>query len=600
MDGASRTVEVLLDAYQFARHNQFIADLAPLQLYASALVFAPDSSTIKTLFKPHMPSWLLTPPKIEGTWRSDVLKFEGHTMPIRAIAFSPDDRLLGTCSRDGTTRIWDTIDASCSLIIPHDENNYLSDAIAFSSGSSKVAVAYSERDYPGNVTVMIHSTRTGISLRTMQCPGPWSSVLRPAIAFEDDEIVLVAADEDRVQVLRSVNDSNTLIRHWTPHFPKHEAAQSHCVCISQDASLIWYSVYSGNEKADGSSINGSSISFLDPKSRVVTSECVLKENILGIANFSGAAPVYRVFDYGTSCSSVRSLDVDHHGESTHLFECADGSWNQFSLATARDRVAFNLPEDFIIHVKSISESKMVGELMEASFGRQVTVAPRGNLVANWDDGSLTVFTTQGLVVKKTTVLDFDFNDTIYEPKSLMISPDCQYVALEQDEGTTVWNIETEEISEYNMIKKTRLLAFSNDNQLMATRKSESLLLGLWDLKSDRMLLETNLPDFRRLKFSADGRELVTDCGRFHIATAMWTTSDATDSSSLGKDVNFVRYSYVTEWIQFDDKDLLWIPDEYRTDSRDAQGGTVALGQNDGSVLIMMFSDPSVTDSVARV
>jgi WD40 repeat protein len=595
MDGASSTVEVLLDAYQFARHNQFIVDLAPLQLYASALVFAPDSSTIKTLFKPHMPSWLLTPPKIEGTWRSDVLKFEGHTLAIRAVAFSPDDKLLGTCSRDGTTRIWDTIDASCSLMVSYDEHKHFPGAIAFSSDSSKFAVAYSEANLPVNLAVIIHSARTGTSLRTMQCPGLWSSVLRPAIAFEDDEIVLVAADEDRVQILRSVNDSNNFIRHWTPHFPNHDILYGAHVCISQNASLIYYSAFLGYKSV--------SISVLDPKTRVVLSRRDLEEDIChisGMANDCGAAaPVYKVSDFETQSSNVWSLDVEHQDKSTHLFDCASSIWDGFSLANARDKVAYIMRGDFTVHVEAIPKRKMVGERRDASLGRKVAVAPRGNLVADWDDGSLTVINTKGLVVTRTVGPDFDFDDTIYEPKSLMISPDCQYIALGQDEGTTVWNIEIGKSSEYNMIKRARVLAFSDDNQLMATHQWEFDSLRVWDLDSRQQLMletdQTNLPDFRRLKFSANGKDLITEHGRLHIATATWTMSESTDPSSFGKDVGLSSMPGIrrSDWVQFDDEDLLWIPDVYRAvlDSYDARGGTVALGQEDGSLLIMKISDP---------
>jgi WD40 repeat protein len=135
-------VETLADAYQFARHNQYIADLAPLQLYASALVFAPDISIIKSRFESCMPPWLLNPPRIETSWRGDVLKLEGHTSNIMAITFSPDDKLLGTCSLDGTARVWDTTDASCSLTVSYDRTEYCAVAIAFSLDNSKVAVAY--------------------------------------------------------------------------------------------------------------------------------------------------------------------------------------------------------------------------------------------------------------------------------------------------------------------------------------------------------------------------------------------------------------------------------------------------------------------------
>ena len=44
-----------------------------------------------------------------------MLKLEGHTSFTRAIAFSPDGKLLGTCSEDGTVRVWDTTDATCLL-----------------------------------------------------------------------------------------------------------------------------------------------------------------------------------------------------------------------------------------------------------------------------------------------------------------------------------------------------------------------------------------------------------------------------------------------------------------------------------------------------
>jgi WD40 repeat protein len=598
MGGASRTVEVIADAYQFARHNQFIADLAPLQLYASALVFAPDSSIIKTLSKPCMPSWLLTPPKMEGTWPSDAFRFEGHTSYITAIAFSPDDKLLGTCSLDGTTRIWDTIDASCSLMVSydgpcslmvtHDEHKHFPDAIAFSSDSSKFAVAYVKKGSPIKVVV---TTRTGTSLRTMQLPRLWSDALCLAVALEDDAVVLIAADKDEVQVWRSVNDSKNLIRHWTPHLPNFKGLFRGHVCISRDASLIFCSVYLGSKNP-----GTSSISVLDTKPQVVISSHVLENKAFSTISFSGAVPVYRTYDSETRCSTVRSLDFEHQCESTHLFECAS-SWVKFSLANARDRVAFNRSASYTVHVEAISKNKPVGERMKASYDRQVTVAPRGNLVVDWDIGRLKVLDTNGLVTKET-MLDVDVQGGVYTT----ISPDCQHFAFGHVKGITVLNIESGEISGYDEIEDSDFLTFSDDNGLMATRKRGSHLLSVWDLDSKQMLLEADLPYFDRLEFSADGKDLITEDGRFHLATVTWTTLESTSPSSFGKDVSLIQYHPQQEWVQFDDEDLLWIPDEYRSHSpgSDARGGTVALGQNDGSVLIMEFSDPSVTDPVARV
>lgn len=589
MDGASRTMEVLLDAYQFARHNHYIADLAPLQLYASALVFAPDSSIIKAFFKPCMPSWLLTPPKIERPWRNDVVKFEGHTDHIAAIVFSPDDKHIGTCSEDGTTQIWDTIDASCSLTTSHDVQNYRPVAIAFSSDNSKFAVVYVEQDSPISVIV---TTRTGISLRTMQCPELWSGTFSLAIAFEDNDIVLVAAEEDQVQVWRPVNDSNNLVHHWTPHLPDHKGAVWTCVCISQDASSIYYSAHLGNASF--------SISVLDPKTQVVISRHILDEAAFGIGNLFGVVPVCLVFDSETRRFKIRSPDGEQNGEFTHLFECASPSRRQFSLANAGDRFAFNLGNDHTVRVEAIAESKMNGERMDASYGRVVGVAPSGNLVAKWDHGRWTVFDTRGLVTKET-VLDVDGGKDFEFAQSVTISPDCQHIALRHEKGIMVWNTETREFAEYklcNEIRNETVLAISNTNRLVATRHYMPSLLRVRDLALSQIVSETDLPCYRRLEFSADGKDLITDHGRFHIATATWTTSESTNPS-FGKDfgLSFSSMREHSEWVQCDDENLLWIPDEYRPGpgSSGARGGTVALGQKDGSMLILKFSDPSATD-----
>jgi hypothetical protein len=196
-----------------------------------------------------------------------------------------------------------------------------------------------------------------------------------------------------------------------------------------------------------------------------------------------------------------------------------------------------------------------------------------------------VLDTQGLVTKEI-MLHVDGES------STTISSDCQHIALRHEKGTTVWYIESGELSQYNEIGDSRVVAVSNNGGLVATRKGFDFL-RVWDLDSERLLLETDLPSSRHFEFSADGKDLITDHGRLHIATSTWTTSGSTSPSSFGKDVGFPDFLGRPEWVQFDDEDLLWIPDEYRADhsSYDARGGTVALGQNDGSVLIMEISDP---------
>jgi WD40 repeat protein len=243
-----------------------------------------------------------------------------------------------------------------------------------------------------------------------------------------------------------------------------------------------------------------------------------------------------------------------------------------------------------VYVETIPESNSVGRQIKWLNRRTVAVAPRGNLVADWNDGCLTVLDTKGLVTQ-TIMANFE------GVRCLAISPDCRYIALGHDEGATVWNIETGQHSQYNGIKYQVELAFSDDNKMLACVTVSDI--SVWDLESQRMLSSTAVRDGpqsrrrrRRLEFSADGQDLLTRGDRFHIATATLTKRpESTTSSVFGKEVDLSGKPWNFEWVQFDGEDLLWIPDEYRPsdeERRAARGNTVALAQEDGSAMVLAF------------
>jgi WD40 repeat protein len=111
-EGSTTLSQFLEDAYRFSLENHFIADLAPLQLYASALAFAPQSSQIKAAFKHCSPDWLIQPPVTAQTWGTDVSRLEADGF-IKGMTFSPDDKYIATCSYDGTVRVWDSETGAC-------------------------------------------------------------------------------------------------------------------------------------------------------------------------------------------------------------------------------------------------------------------------------------------------------------------------------------------------------------------------------------------------------------------------------------------------------------------------------------------------------
>lgn len=79
-----------------------------MQVYYSALIFRPQASIIRRLFKAKIPQWLKTPTMLNEHWSPCLQLFEGHTHSILSVAFSPDSRLLVSASADCSVRIWET------------------------------------------------------------------------------------------------------------------------------------------------------------------------------------------------------------------------------------------------------------------------------------------------------------------------------------------------------------------------------------------------------------------------------------------------------------------------------------------------------------
>lgn len=129
---------LVYDAKRFILSNRWIISHAPLQIYASALIFAPEKSLIRAQFKHMMPPWIIKRPAVEQYWTAELNTLEGHTDFITSIAFSPSDDLVATGSLDGTTRLWDYVTGTERL--KFDDKKKIN-CVAFSRDGKSVASA---------------------------------------------------------------------------------------------------------------------------------------------------------------------------------------------------------------------------------------------------------------------------------------------------------------------------------------------------------------------------------------------------------------------------------------------------------------------------
>ncbi|KAH9203212.1 hypothetical protein DL95DRAFT_399572, partial [Leptodontidium sp. 2 PMI_412] len=80
------------DAKRFALYNRSVIEQAPLQLYCSALIFAPKRSIVRRQFEGYIPTWMQRKPGAEPDWSPSLQTLEGHSSLVSSVAFSPDGK----------------------------------------------------------------------------------------------------------------------------------------------------------------------------------------------------------------------------------------------------------------------------------------------------------------------------------------------------------------------------------------------------------------------------------------------------------------------------------------------------------------------------
>ncbi|CEJ62508.1 Putative WD domain protein [Penicillium brasilianum] len=158
----------LSDARRFILKFLSIADEAPLQLYSSGLIFAPQKALIRMKFERELPDWLYRAPRVEEYWSQELQTLEGHSDSVPSVAFSRDGRLLASGSDDKIVKLWDP--ATGALKHTLEGHSDLVWSVAFSPDGQLLASGSEDK------TIKLWETATGALRHTISVDGTITNI----------------------------------------------------------------------------------------------------------------------------------------------------------------------------------------------------------------------------------------------------------------------------------------------------------------------------------------------------------------------------------------------------------------------------------------
>lgn len=636
VNGSTRLLEFLEDAYYFTRENRYIADLAPLQLYASGLTFAPECSQVKILSKDYRPRWLVLPPQVDEEWDVDRLTLKGHTSKIRVMAFSPDETYFATCSDDDTIRIWEPTTGDCITTFPSqlqsDQDEMNQYAMSFSGNNHCLAVAIAERlprisrtsrkSISHTYHMMVYDMKAGSIVRKSHRMGIGGRERYPNTPadYYTESTISVAFMPNHDNTLYVATFANNVLEVWVLQMESNISKQvwsidilsimdenllSEADCIPNRAGLA----ISTDHSLVSCGLNlGGSIATWHLDSGVLFSKHYTEpyRHTSGLLAFHEGDLLFDSrFDVVREGINLLRLNI----QTGHVSEVARiGALSWFlrptttAIACARALFAFVADEN---RNADLFQMHSLPQAVDMEIETH-TQSPLESAHSTTDGKTLCLRYPDRVELQDIcgSVL-FRSGFKGYFTGQFGVSDDGSVVVVGTVKGTHVYYVDTGRVLQLpGFLGNTMPPVFSSDKRLVALHSSNKHLgledrIVLWDLVSHKEFRSIDLPGLvlnykmgsgaHWMIFSEDDKTLFTSSGCIDVVTGEFNTESVPRQGggpfSLGK--------YKT-WIRFNGENLLWLPQQYRSWSEARSAGakhTVAFVGRNGKLVLMRFAEP---------
>ncbi|KAL7959002.1 hypothetical protein V8C34DRAFT_323579 [Trichoderma compactum] len=181
---SSELARFLKDVETFIQTHASIIARAPLQAYASALIFSPTTSEVRETQWEHRLPFIQRMRGVRTHWGTHRQILEGHSGPVRSVTASPDDKLIASASDDKSIRLWDLVMGSHVKTFEGHSDGVMS--VSFSPDGKTLASASNDK------TIRLWDITTGSHIQTLK--GHKKMVY--SASFSPDGQTIVSALED--------------------------------------------------------------------------------------------------------------------------------------------------------------------------------------------------------------------------------------------------------------------------------------------------------------------------------------------------------------------------------------------------------------------
>lgn len=529
---------MIQDAYQFVLYSKACIEIAPLQVYYSALIFSPQKSTIKKLFCHEMPSWLVNKEMLDEAWSPCLHVFEGHTAAVLSTVFSPDDQLLVSGSDDCTIRIWNTEHGTIVRILDGHTGPVIQLAVSPDGrwiGSASL-----------DCTVRLWDLHTG----NLHMTSKTHSYVNTVTFSTDNRHIIFVSSHTVVQIWDIYEGSMTHAYKLHPSLvgPTRLSPNGQWIAsVCDDGTIRLGDTRTGKmEKIFKPKDPASSIVFLPPHSE--------------IASITHDQTAVQVWDIKTG-----AMLLVYEGETGRILSTgclSDG--RRVAISAYESVILCDMDNDAILQTFT-GHNDIVQSIGISPDGLRVVSASEDYTIRLWNAELGTLHPT---VVRP-----------IGNVKSLVFSPNAHMIAsVWTDKQVRLWSMETGSLLQtFGNLDEEMEIAFSSNSQWIATLEADGQI-RVWDCISGIML-----KSFNSCSDSLD-RHLDANYIPLYDKHMRVFCSSKGQEDETGYDNTQMEFKH--QWIHYLGKKVLWLPMIYQPSQTATRFCRFVIGCYTGKFLIL--------------